>query len=45
MVMKKASGSDSPLRQDARKSFWILLISPQRQRRLVVCFMEIDPGL
>jgi hypothetical protein len=24
MVMKKASGDDSPLRQDAGKSFWTL---------------------
>jgi hypothetical protein len=27
MVMKKASGDDSPLLQDAGKSFWTLLIS------------------
>jgi hypothetical protein len=27
MVMKKASGDDSPLRQGARKSFWTLPIS------------------
>jgi hypothetical protein len=27
MVMKKAFGGDSPLRQGAEKSFWTLLIS------------------
>jgi hypothetical protein len=27
MVMKKASGDDSPLRQGAEKSFWTLSIS------------------
>jgi hypothetical protein len=27
MVMKKASGGDSPLRQGAGKSFWTLSIS------------------
>jgi hypothetical protein len=27
MVMKKASGDDSPLRQGAGKSFWTLSIS------------------
>jgi hypothetical protein len=27
MVMKKASGDDSPLRQGAGKSFWTLPIS------------------
>jgi hypothetical protein len=40
MVMKKASGGDSPLRQGAGKSFWTLSISHQRRRRLVVGFME-----
>jgi hypothetical protein len=40
MVMKKASGDDSPLRQGAEKSFWTLPISGQRRRRLAVCFME-----
>jgi hypothetical protein len=40
MVMKKASGGDSPLRQGARKSFWTLLISRRRRRRLAVGFME-----
>jgi hypothetical protein len=29
MVMKKASGGDSPLRQGAEKSFWTLPISRQ----------------
>jgi hypothetical protein len=45
MVMKKASGSDSPLQQDAGKSFWTLPILRRRQRWLAVCFMEIDRGL
>jgi hypothetical protein len=45
MVMKKASGGDSPLRQGAEKSFWTLPISRRRRRRLAVCFMEIDPVL
>jgi hypothetical protein len=40
MVMKKASGDDSPLGQGAGKSFWILPISGRRQRRLAVCFVE-----
>jgi hypothetical protein len=40
MVMKKASGDDSPLRQGAGKSFPTLLISGRRQRWLVVCFVE-----
>jgi hypothetical protein len=40
MVMKKASGDDSPLRQGAGKSFWTLSISGRRQRRLAVCFVE-----
>jgi hypothetical protein len=44
MVMKKASGGDSPLRQGAGKSFWTLLISRQQRWRLAVCFMEIDRG-
>jgi hypothetical protein len=42
MVMKKASGGDSPLRQGAGKSFWTHPILRQRWRRLAVCFMEID---
>jgi hypothetical protein len=40
MVMKKASGGDSPLRQGAGKSFWILPISHRRRRRLTVGFVE-----
>jgi hypothetical protein len=40
MVMKKAFGDDSPLRQGAGKSFWTLLISGRRWRRLAVCFIE-----
>jgi hypothetical protein len=40
MVMKKASGGDSPLRQGAGKSFWSLLISRRRRQRLAVCFLE-----
>jgi hypothetical protein len=40
MVMKKASGDDSPLWQGAEKSFWTLPNSGRRRRRLVVCFME-----
>jgi hypothetical protein len=45
MVMKKASGGDSPLRQVAGKSFWTLPISPRQRRWLAVCFWKIDPGL
>jgi hypothetical protein len=40
MVMKKASGKDSPLRQGARKSFWSLPISRRQRRGLVVGFVE-----
>jgi hypothetical protein len=40
MVMKKASGGDSPLQQGAGKSFWTLLISRRRWRRLAVYFLE-----
>jgi hypothetical protein len=40
MVMKKASGGDSPLRQGARKSFWTLPISHRRRRWLAVCFWK-----
>jgi hypothetical protein len=40
MVMKKASGDDSPLQQGARKSFWTLSISGRRRRWLAVCFMK-----
>jgi hypothetical protein len=44
MVMKKASGGDSPLRQGARKSFWTLPISRRRRRRLAVFFLEKSSG-
>jgi hypothetical protein len=37
MVMKKASGGDSPLRQGAGKSFWTLPVSRQQRRWLAVC--------
>jgi hypothetical protein len=40
MVMKKASGDDSPLRQGAGKSFRTLRISGRRWRQLAVCFMK-----
>jgi hypothetical protein len=40
MVVEKASGRDSPLRQGVGKSSWILPISRRRQRWLAVCFME-----
>jgi hypothetical protein len=40
MVMKKASGGDSPLQQGAEKSFWTLPISRRRRRWLAVCFLE-----
>jgi hypothetical protein len=36
MVMKKTSGSDSPLRQGAEKSFWTLPISGRRRRRIAM---------
>jgi hypothetical protein len=42
MVMKKAFGSDSPLRQGAGKSFWTLPTSRRRRQRLAVCLVEID---
>jgi hypothetical protein len=38
MAMKKTSGGDSPLREGARKSFWILPISGRRRRRIAMCF-------
>jgi hypothetical protein len=44
MVIKKAFGGDSPLRQAAEKSFWTLPISRRRWRRLAICFVEIDWG-
>jgi hypothetical protein len=37
MVMKKAFGDDSLLRQGAGKSFWTLLISGEQRRQLAVC--------
>jgi hypothetical protein len=40
MVMKKASGGDSLLRQGAGKNFWILPISHRRHRRLAVGFVK-----
>jgi hypothetical protein len=40
MVVEKASGRDSPLRQGAKKSSWILPISHRRWRWLAVCFEE-----
>jgi hypothetical protein len=40
MMVEKAFGRDSPLRQGAEKSSWILSISLRRRRRLAVCFEE-----
>jgi hypothetical protein len=40
MVVEKASGRDSPLRQGAEKSSWILPISFRRRRQLAVYFEE-----
>jgi hypothetical protein len=40
MVVEKASGRDSPLRQGAEKSSWILPISRRRRWQLAVCFVE-----
>jgi hypothetical protein len=45
MVMKKASGGDSPLRKAAGKIFWTLPISHRRRRRLTVWFLEKCLGL
>jgi hypothetical protein len=45
MVIKKARGGDSPLRQGARKSFWTLPISRRRRRWLAVCFLKKSSGL
>jgi hypothetical protein len=45
MVVEKASGRDSPLRQGAGKSSWILLISIRRWRWLAVCFWKSDQSL
>jgi hypothetical protein len=36
MAMKKTSGGDSPLRQDAGKSFWTLPISGRRRRQIAM---------
>jgi hypothetical protein len=40
MAMKKTSGGDSPRRQGAGKSFWILPISGRRRGRIAMCFLE-----
>jgi hypothetical protein len=45
MVMKKASGGDSPVWQGAGKSFWILPISCRRRRWLQYVSWKIDPAL
>jgi hypothetical protein len=45
MVMNKAFGGDSPLRQGAGKRFWTLPISRRRRRRLTVGFVENWSGL
>jgi hypothetical protein len=42
MTMKKTSSGDSPLRQGAGKSFWTLLISGRRRRRIAICFWKSD---
>jgi hypothetical protein len=42
MAMKKTFGVDSPLRQGAGKSFWTLLISGRRRRRIAMCFWKSD---
>jgi hypothetical protein len=36
MAMKKTSGGDSPLQQGVGKSFWTLLISGRRRRRIAM---------
>jgi hypothetical protein len=41
MAMKKTSGGDSPLRQGSGKSFWTLLISGRRRRRIAMCFGKV----
>jgi hypothetical protein len=41
MVMKKAFGGDSPLRQGAGKSFWTLPVLRRRWWWLAVYFLEI----
>jgi hypothetical protein len=45
MVMKKASGGDSPLRQGTGKSSWTIPILRRRRWWLVVCFLEKCSGL
>jgi hypothetical protein len=40
MVVEKAFGRDSPLRQGAGKISWILPISLRRRWWLAVCFEE-----
>jgi hypothetical protein len=45
MVMKKASGGDSPLWEGVGKSFWTLPISRRRWQWLAVCFLEKSLGL
>jgi hypothetical protein len=40
IVIKMPSSDDSPLRQGAKKSFWILPISGRRRRWLAVYFMK-----
>jgi hypothetical protein len=42
MEMKKTFGGDSPLRQGAGKSFWILPISGRRRRWIAMCFWKSD---
>jgi hypothetical protein len=38
MAIKKTFGGDSSLRQGTGKSFWTLLISDRRRRRIAMCF-------
>jgi hypothetical protein len=42
MAMNKTSSGDSPLWQGVGKSFWTLLISGQRRRRITMCLWKID---
>jgi hypothetical protein len=42
MAMKITSGGDSPLRQDAGKSFWTLPISGRRRWRIAISFWNSD---
>jgi hypothetical protein len=41
MAMKKTSGGDSPLRQDAGKSFWTLPISGQRRQWIAMYYGKV----